>query len=235
MKDNAIVYSTFEFGLDQQKILSKRNIEIRFLKMMDVHLKNEENILRKVNNISVPIVFTSQHAVKFIKQIESENQFTSKGKYCFAIEGSTQRSLSSSNLTLLDSAKDSQQLALKIIESKVKEVVHLTTSKRLDTLETILKSNDIDYKVVEVYYKKYNSIAVNDYDGLVFTSPGYVDCFFENNKPRINIPSFCIGKTTAGQLEKLGYNNIIVAKKASKESMVDTLINYFSKRIYANT
>jgi len=222
------VYSSIDFEPHQVDLLCQNGIHVSYLKMMDIIYKSYESINCDFNTITDAMVFTSQHGVEFISQLITDGKFKSEDKKCFAIKGTTSELLKETNFNILGLAKDSESLADIIKDQKTQKIVHITTEWRLPTLENKLKCNQVGYQAIEVYDKVVLPCTVEDYDALVFSSPGQVESFLLSNKLDRRIPCFCIGSTTENHLKAKGHKHTIKAAIASKESLAEALIQFYS-------
>ena len=68
-------------------------------------------------------------------------------------------------------------------------------------------------------------------DVLTFTSPSTVEYFIKRIQPLIafNIPTVCIGTTTAESAHKNGFQTVMTAKTHTLEGMIDTLFTFFTE------
>jgi uroporphyrinogen-III synthase len=224
------VISSIAFEKHHLALLNDHNIELNFLKMMDIKFKSGDENIVDLNDINVPFVFTSQYAAQFVLDLAKENKFNTSGKKCFAIQGATSQLLHESNFEILGVANDSENLATIILEQDVHEVIHITSAWRLPTLEAKLK-NRVEYRAVEVYDKIPIKSVADEYDVLVFSSPSHVESFLKFNEQLVDKPCLCIGKTTEKYLLSANYKNIHIAKDSSKSGLLEALLDYKSKLI----
>jgi uroporphyrinogen-III synthase len=230
MKINVRVYSSIDFEKHQVDLLYQNGIHVSHLQMMAINYKRYESINFDINSITDVMVFTSQHGVGFMLQLIKDGTLKSDDKKCFAIQGTTSELLKETNFNVLGLAKDSESLADIIIDQKIQKVVHITTAWRLPIVEKKLKYNHIGYKALEVYNKVVLHCSVDAYDALVFSSPSHIDSFLLSNKLSENIPCFCIGSTTENYLIAKGHKHTIKAAIASKESLTEALIQFYSTK-----
>lgn len=92
-------------------------------------------------------------------------------------------------------------------------------------INSILLENHIEFDEITVYntiYEENKSINLRDYDMITFTSASCVKAaHFENTASEIH--AICIGKQTAKEAEKQGFNKITIAKEPTISSMVDAI------------
>lgn len=93
---------------------------------------------------------------------------------------------------------------------------------RVNVYETVFP-DWMDEKIVQ-------RIRDNHYEMLIFTSPSAIQNFMKqvNNIPAENIRLACIGEITASEARKQGFQPLVVAKDASAQGIVDSIIQYYS-------
>jgi len=206
-------------------LLIKNNYQIEeksFIKILP--FKSESNI-----SILENIIFTSKNAVKIIlKNSIIKNNLANKDIYC--VGKSTAELIKKNNLNLIKSEDNSKILSKFILanfKNSKNSFTYFSGKKRIRELENNLKKNNINIIVHEVYDTLLTPIKINDlYDGVIFYSPSAVKSFFKGNNSLNNTYGFCIGNTTAKELNNYS-NRFSVAKSNSEENMLESINKYF--------
>ena len=206
-------------------LLIKNNYQIdekSFIKILPC--KSKSNIF-----VSENIIFTSKNAVKIIlKNSLIKNKLTNKNVFC--VGKSTAELIIKNNLNLIKSEDNSKNLSKFILanfKSSKNSFTYFSGKKRLQELENNLKKNSINIITHEVYDTFLTPIKINDlYDGVIFYSPSAVKSFFKGKNSLNNTYGFCIGNTTAKELNNYS-NRFSVAKSNSEENMLESINKYF--------
>ena len=167
------------------------------------------------------LVFTSQHAVESVKNLNNKNIA------CYTIEGKTTELAVEYGFFIKGKAKDSTALADVIKNQEEKNVVHCSSRDRMDILKTQLVKSGISYHFIEVYQKTLKPQKVGYFDGVAFYSPSQVEAFLEFNQLLPETPVFCIGKTTANAVKQKGHKKVLISEKSQTESLLETVYQYF--------
>jgi uroporphyrinogen-III synthase len=97
-------------------------------------------------------------------------------------------------------------------------------------LITALQNEKIETTVEVVYNKQLEHHTFSPHtQAALFFSPSQVDAFIETNPDYYEQPSFCIGETTGNYLKEKGFTKIHISEQKSEASVIDLLINYFTK------
>lgn len=110
-------------------------------------------------------------------------------------------------------------LARTVIQDELSKYAHCF---RIDVYETTAPDST-DEKTIRL-------IKENRYEMLIFTSPSAIQNFMKriNNIPAKNIRVACIGEITALEAQKQGIQPLVVAKDASAQGIVDSIIQFYS-------
>ena len=206
-------------------LLIKNNYQIEeksFIKILPFKSKSNISILEN-------IIFTSKNAVEIIlKNYIIKNNLANKDIYC--VGKSTAELIKKNNLNLIKSEDNSKNLSKFILanfKNSKNSFTYFSGKKRIRELENNLKKNNINIIVHEVYDTLLTPIKINDlYDGVIFYSPSAVKSFFKGNNSLNNTYGFCIGNTTAKELNNYS-NRFSVAKSNSEENMLESINKYF--------
>jgi uroporphyrinogen-III synthase len=134
---------------------------------------------------------------------------------------------------IMATAEYGKDLAQKIVEYGVKEIVFFCGNKRRDELPTILREHNIAVHEVIVYETvEVPSVATNDIDAVLFFSPSAVNSFFSVNQLEKQTVCFAIGTTTADSIADYTDNKVIISEAPSQEMMLASLRFYFENKDY---
>lgn len=230
MIENKIhIVSTRKIEADLKQMASEKNIIISDFDFLNYEFIQSQEIIQVLSNNTAPLIFTSQHAVKAILQLLTKNNLQLKSKSCYTIEGVTENLALKNGFTILGSAKDSNQLANKIIEQKRDRLIFCCGNIRLNNLKDILIKNKIELLELEVYKKTLTPHKLhNNFDGVMFFSPSQIDSFLKNNILSTDTPAFCIGNTTSEYLKSKQHFNCYTSKMQSVKSVLDFAIEHFA-------
>ncbi len=136
--------------------------------------------------------------------------------------------LKSNGYNVVKESSNALVLGNYIVKNKQTETfVYLCGDKRRDELPTLLNKEKVFFVEQIVYKTSLNlkSFKNTTYQGVLFFSPSAVASFFEFNKAS-KMVLFCIGNTTAMAAKKHS-SNIIVSKKTTIESLIESVNNYY--------
>jgi uroporphyrinogen-III synthase len=180
------------------------------------------------------IVFTSAHAVNTVdKYLQETNVVSFIDWKIFCLSGQTKDAVLNASLLkndIVDTADNAGELAKKILEHNVKEIIFFCGNKRRDELPVILNEVGVIVNEVIVYETIETPVFATDgFDGILFFSPGAVNSFFMMNKLEKKTVCFAIGQTTAKSIVDFTEDNkIIVSTSPNQESMLAVIQTYFS-------
>lgn len=127
-------------------------------------------------------------------------------------------------------AHNATQLAMRILEDNVKEVVFFCGNQRRDEMPGLLKSNQVAVTEIKVYDTIETPVKVEKtYNGILFFSPSAVRSFFSINRIDINTTLFAIGATTAEALRLFSTNKILVSNVPNKEKLAEQAIAFLKR------
>ena len=216
-----LIYKAIEMGIGLDVV--------PFIKVSAI--ESEELAERVVDLCYLPItaVFTSVNAVKAVSDIIMS---ADPGWDIYCIGNATMEAVKGQfrAAEIIGIAKNAAELAKIIIEDGEEEVVFFCGDQRLDTLPDTLRENEIDvYEVVVYETVRIPTVTGKVYDGIMFFSPSAVDSFFSVNKIAKHVVLFVIGNTTADATKRHTDNKVIFSETASKESLLNYVIEYFNK------
>lgn len=173
------------------------------------------------------VAFTSTNGLKYFLADE-QGYIQLQQKTIFSISGKTKQTLTEKGFETLATAENGAQLAVKIIQTTTKSVLHPSSSARLNDLETGLSKSVINYIPLPVYETGYLDVKIDpkEYDALLFFSPSGVSSFLQQNTIPSKAICCCIGETTAAFLRNKQYSNpIIYPESPSVYAMLSLVAN----------
>lgn len=183
------------------------------------------------------VVFTSSNAVHALQKYLNDyiNPFEIDWKI-FSLSGKTKETLEEVSLgTFVETAENSKDLAEKIIEQKVNDVVFFCGNKRRDELPNILREAGINIQEVIIYETvETPAPAIKNIDAVLFFSPSAAQSFFSINQLNKAVVCFTVGKTTADSVRHFTNNKIIICEQPSQEMMLASVKTYFKTLIATN-
>jgi uroporphyrinogen-III synthase len=109
-----------------------------------------------------------------------------------------------------------------------KKYTFFSGNLRRDTIPEAFKINEVIFEEVEVYQTLLTPHKINSpVDGILFFSPSAVQSYVKENIIS-NEVCFCIGTTTANEIEKTT-NKFVIANQPTVENVIIQTINYFNK------
>lgn len=206
--------------LCKQKLLDAGfNIdEIEFIKITELPFSAEKSLEN--------IILTSNNALKsLLQQIPIERLRESS---FFVVGNQTSQALLSLGLNVTELKPYGEQLAESIIKHHFnKSFTYFSGNLRRELLPKKLIDNGISLEEEMAYRTDLNPRKIDrKYDGILFFSPSGVSSFLTNNTLGDEM-CFCIGKTTATDLESKT-PHILVAETPNMESLSDLCIQYYS-------
>jgi uroporphyrinogen-III synthase len=182
------------------------------------------------------VVFTSANAVDSVKEylhLDGKQLMPQWKVYC--IWGKTKEALLPlvQEEQIIATAAYGGDLAKKILEHDVEEIIFFCGNKRRDELPRILKDAGIKVHEIVVYETEETPVmTTGKIDAILFFSPSAVQSFFAVNQPKKDTVCFAIGNTTADAIKEFGTNKIIVSKETSQVAMLQQVTDYFKNTIH---
>jgi uroporphyrinogen-III synthase len=195
--------------------------------LVDIQWVHDEQVVSELRNNCAVWVFTSQHALRFFGENETLSMEKLQQTVAYCIQGTTASQAQKMGFDVRGTAEDASRLAEKIVQAEVDSVAHVTTQKRLHTMEALLMAAHVHYRAYEVYEKTDRPIRIDAFDALLFLSPSQVESFLKMNPLTPEAPVFCIGATTAATVQLKGYQHVITARSATLEAILEAVIQYF--------
>ena len=184
------------------------------------------------------VAFTSANAVETVKQqLRQGATWLIPNWKVFCISEKTKEALhpfiNADNIVA--TAAYGADLAQKIIENGVTEIVFFCGDKRRDELPQILKEAGINVREIIVYETVETPVVTTDkIDAILFFSPSAVQSFFTLNQLKNDTVCFAIGDTTAAAIADFTDNRIITSEATSVEIMMTAVTQYFKQKDISN-
>lgn len=222
------VLSTKKIEADFIKKAAENNIEIiekEFISVTPINTQEKyEAVLEWAAKDKANVVITSANAANALIDFLKFDDFYDVSEWnIFCMQGKTKETLLnySKDLNVVATAQSSADLAKKIIDKRIKEVVFFCGDKRREELPGLLGEKGIKVNEVILYETKETPVKIDEeFDGIIFYSPSGVNSFFSLNVVSDKTKLFAIGNTTADALKKVSDKQIIVADEASTESVL---------------
>lgn len=173
------------------------------------------------------LIFTSQNAV--LSVLKNENSVILKDKICFCVGIKTKQLLEENRFKVENSFDYADDLVDYLLKNHSdKKFTFFSGNLRRDTIPTALQKNNIIFEEIEVYKTVLTPHKISSQiDGILFFSPSAVQSYLKENSI-LNEVCFCIGTTTAAEIEK-NTKSIVIANRPTIENVIIQSINYFSK------
>jgi uroporphyrinogen-III synthase len=173
-----------------------------------------------------PMVFTSKNAVIAFLNHPQHIDFLGEQAYC--VGQSTKHLLEQVGFRVI-AAENASQLVDVLSKENLSRLTFFSGNLRLDILPEGIRKTEIEWVEVQVYETALSPVQIkNPLDGILFFSPSGVRSFLQLNSLS-NQVCFCIGATTASELESLS-NHIVIANHATAENVVAKCIHYFQQQ-----
>src|SRR6478609_4097444 len=198
------ILSTKKLLPNQKEALLKADFDVTETDFISVSPKDFE-----LETINDNLIFTSQNSVQSILQHPKCEALKSKNVFC--VGSKTKALLKENGFNVIAYTGYAADLAeiISLIYSTEK-YTFFSGNLRRDTLPNALKENNIVFNEIEVYETTLTPQKINAKpEAILFFSPSAVKSYLKENSIKKEI-CFCIGETTAEELEKTT-KNIIVA------------------------
>jgi uroporphyrinogen-III synthase len=173
------------------------------------------------------LIFTSQNAV--VSVLKNENHLILKDKICFCVGTKTKQLLLQNGFKVENSFDYANELVAYLLENHSdKKFTFFSGNLRRDTIPMAFQKKEIVFEEIEVYTTILTPHKMNStVDGVLFFSPSAVQSYLKENSIS-NEVCFCIGATTAAEVEKIT-KKIVIANQPTVENVIIQIINYFKK------
>jgi uroporphyrinogen-III synthase len=174
------------------------------------------------------LIFTSQNGVRAFLNQKGKGPKSHRTVFC--VGEKTKSLLEENGFQVLKTAPNAELLG-SLIASDYGNLSFLLVNGNLrrEELPSVLKQHQVLFEEVIVYETLLNpKLFKRNFDGVLFFSPSGAVSFFEKNK--ITGTAFCIGKTTAKEVQK-HTEKYIIANKATVENVLVQAVKYFDSRL----
>lgn len=208
-------------------------IEQEFISIKPIFTEDKQKQIIELTKSGIQhIVFTSSNAVTaFEKYLQAGDTFDLVNWKAFCLSGKTKEAILNSSylgINIIGEAENAPELAKKIIEQKIEEIIFFCGDKRRDELPSLLQQAGTKVHEIIVYKTVETPIvAANDFDAILFFSPSSVKSFFSVNQIKRNTICFAIGQTTADSIADFTDNKIITSEFPSQEMIISSVNFYF--------
>lgn len=215
------ILSTKKLSESQKNLFLNSGLHLVEYDAIQIEQLDFKILKKKVKNA---IITSKNSAIAIInKQIEIQN--------CFCVGEKTATLLKNNNFNIKEISDYGSDLAKIIIAKYPNEKFDFFCGNlRREELPSILKNAGVNFQEIEVYKTSLNRQSFSqEFDGIMFYSPSGVKSFTTANQIKKSIVLFCIGRTTAKEVEK--YNgNIVIANKPSIENLIVTVVKHYKEK-----
>ncbi len=222
------IYSTKKLT-DDQMLLFHNDVVAESNDAIKISLNRLPKSL--IRNEIQNVIITSQNAVEALLTNFSAPELQFKNIYC--VGRRTKRMIEKRIGNVRHMEPNAKKLANYLVEYiDGVEVTYFCSDLRLDDLPNTLTENSITVNEIEAYQTKFDADKVEaNLDGVLFYSPSTVESFLKQNKAQ-GI-AFCIGDTT-GNVAKLHFKEVRVAKVPTVESVIELVNDYYVDKMIKN-
>lgn len=210
------VLSTKKLDKHQESLLL--NVGISYVSYDAIHISfiKDFSFPKKAKNA----IITSKNTWNAIKE-----KVTIKN--AFVVGKKTTKLLQEKPIKIIESTDYGKDLARKICDAHpTKEFYFFCGKKRRDEIPSMLNTNNISFTEIHVYDTLENHKTFQqEFDGILFFSPSAVKSFSANNNLK-SATAFCIGTTTAKEVEKHTHN-IIIANQPTIENVIVQVVKKY--------
>lgn len=225
IEKETLIFSTKHLSITQTSVL-KSDIGINMSDFITIQYNRIKPTV--VKNTIKNIVITSQSTVESLLNSFDKSELDFTNIYCV---GRRTKRLIERNIGKVTHVENSaEKLANYLVENlETKEITFFCGNKRRDELPDILSKNNILVNEIECYKTILTPNKVDKkYKGIIFFSPTGIESYLQKNTANNEI-AFCIGQTTATAAKKY-FNNIIIAKLPTSESLLKAVNNHFLEK-----
>jgi uroporphyrinogen-III synthase len=152
----------------------------------------------------------------------------------FCLSGKTKQAILNAKFlqkNILGEAKNASELAQKIIETGINEIIFFCGNKRRDELPERLAEANVNVQEV-VLYETFETPATidDDFDAILFFSPSAVQSLFSSNELKENTVCFAIGPTTSTSIATFTSSKVIDSLEPDPAMMLEEVIDHFKHK-----
>jgi len=209
--------------------------EVEFIATRPVLSKEKWNEISEVLESKLRYaVFTSANAVEAVKKYLHEYVSMESPEWqIFCISGKTRATIEQAKVdfgTVIHTAEYGMELAEKIIDHGVKELVFFCGNLRREEPLQCMRSAGIVVREIIVYETELSpSLIEESFDAVLFFSPSAVQSFFSMNHIDNATTCFAIGETTADAIRQFTTNEVIVSPYPDQQTLMQQLFDHQKK------
>ena len=222
MESQVRIVSTKKLLPNQKQFLLNANFSVLEADFVTIELKEFS-----VTNNNRFLIFSSQNAVESVLKNNELEQL--KTKKCFCVGQKTKATLELNGFKVIETADYASELASVICNQYGEEsFTFFSGNLRREILPDALTLAKVKFEEFEVYHTMLTPQKITSKpNGILFFSPSAVESYLQANTIADEI-CFCIGKTTAEQVEKTT-SHCIIANQPSIENVIIQCIKYYNE------
>ena len=234
MSENSIsILSTRPIDKSLIEKAALHNIKLEVIAFIDIKKELSDETLERIKQLTAEqatVVFTSMNSVEIFIDILSDKLTIPDWKiYCMGGTTFTLIKKFWPYESIAGTAKDSAELAQKIVAGNIREVHFFCGNKRREELPLLMQNEGISVNELVIYETIEIPVQITkSYNGILFFSPSAVHSFFGNNEVDPSTILFAIGNTTAKTIRQFCSNEIVISDFPAKEQLVERAIEMMS-------
>lgn len=230
MKENSIrILSTRPIDEALIEKAALHNIELEAISFIDINKQVSGETLQQIEQLAkqkVTVVFTSMNAVDILIDIlPDKSNMPDWNIYCMGGTTFTLVKKYWHYKCISATAKDSAELAQRLLNDNITEVHFFCGNKRREELPSLLQNKGINVNELVIYETIEIPVKITkSYKAIVFFSPSAVHSFFQQNQLPDSTILFAIGNTTAKTIRQFCSNEIVISDFPAKNQLVERAI-----------
>ncbi len=222
------ILSTKKLKVNQKQFLLNADfsvIEADFIRVTELPFR--------LTDINPNLIITSQNAAKAVAAHPEVQDIRRNPVFCVGLK--TADLLDELGFTVQETAENASELAKVILDDySTESFTFFSGNIRRNELPMALMEADVEMNEIEVYETELTPAEIkSQIDGILFFSPSGVKSFLLKNTLE-NQVCFCIGQTTATEIQRVTGSNpvtTIIANQSTIESTIVKCINHFHPKI----
>ncbi|RZJ72029.1 uroporphyrinogen-III synthase [Flavobacterium sp.] len=184
----------------------------------------------RLTEINQNLIVTSQNSAKALAAHPEIQDIRRNPVFC--VGSKTADLLDELGFTVQESADNAQELANLIVkEYPTESFTFFSGNIRRNELPMALMEADVEMNEIEVYETELTPVEIkSEINGILFFSPSAVKSFVSKHE-LANQVCFCIGQTTAAEIQRVTGSNpvtTIIANQPTIESTIAKCVNYYA-------
>jgi uroporphyrinogen-III synthase len=237
MKDNEVILLStrpLDTGLIEKADCNNITIEtISFIKIEKMVSKEVASRIERLSQEKATVVFTSINALQIAVELLPVNPPMAHWNI-YSLGGATLNQVKKywPEQQLPFAGKNATELAERIINDGLNEIVFFCGNQRREELPSLLAKQGVKVEELVLYRTIETPAKVgNKYNGILFFSPSAVHSYFSQNRANKDTIFFALGNTTGNAIRRFTTNSIIVSDFPGKEQLVDKAIKFFTEKV----